>query len=71
MTWLSHMLDYKLYGDRSKGHLLTNVFLHITNALILYIVLFRLTGAIWQSALVAVLFALHPLNVYSVAREFE
>ncbi|MCH2606581.1 MAG: tetratricopeptide repeat protein [Nitrospinales bacterium] len=67
MTWLSHMLDYELYGDRPKGHLLTNVLLHITNALLLFMVLFRLTGAIWQSAFVAVLFALHPLNVGSVA----
>ena len=67
MTWLSHMLDYELYGDRPKGHLLTNVFLHITNTLLLFMVLFRLTGAIWQSAFVAVLFALHPLNVGSVA----
>ena len=60
MTWLSHMLDYELYGDRPKGHLLTNVLLHITNALLLFMVLFRLTGAIWQSAFVAVVFALHP-----------
>jgi len=67
VTWLSHMLDYELYGDRPKGHLLTNVFLHITNTLLLFMVLFRLTGAIWQSAFVAVLFALHPLNVGSVA----
>ena len=67
MTWLSHMLDYELYGDRPKGHLLTNVLLHITNALLLFMVLFRLTGAIWQSAFVAVLFALHPINVGSVA----
>ena len=67
MTWLSHMLDYEFYGDRPKGHFLTNVLLHITNALLLFMVLFRLTGAIWQSAFVAVLFALHPLNVGSVA----
>ncbi|MFP6637917.1 MAG: glycosyltransferase family 39 protein, partial [Nitrospinaceae bacterium] len=67
MTWLSHMLDYEIYGDRPKGHLLTNVLLHITNALLLFVVLFRLTGAIWKSAFVAVLFALHPLNVDSVA----
>ena len=67
MTWFSHMLDYDLYGDHPRGHLLTNVLLHITNALLLFMVLFRLTGAIWQSAFVAVLFALHPLNVGSVA----
>tara|TARA_Y100001960_G_scaffold80468_1_gene85909 strand:- start:316 stop:2319 length:2004 start_codon:yes stop_codon:yes gene_type:complete len=67
MTWLSHMLDYELYGDHPRGHLLTNVLLHITNTLLLFMVLLRLTGAIWQSAFVAVLFALHPLNVGSVA----
>jgi len=48
MTWLSHMLDYELYGDRPKGHFLTNVLLHITNVLLLFMVLFRLTGAIWR-----------------------
>jgi len=67
MVWLSHMLDFELYGLDPKGHLLTNVLLHITNALLLFVVLFRLTGAIWKSAFVAVLFALHPLNVDSVA----
>ena len=64
---LSHMLDYELYGSNPKGHLLTNLFFHISNSLLLFLVLLRMTGAIWQSAFVATMFALHPLNVESVA----
>jgi len=67
MTWLSYMLDYQLYGLNPKGFLLTNLFFHIANSLLLFLILFRMTGAIWQSAFVAVVFALHPLNVESVA----
>jgi len=67
VTWLSHMFDYELYGDRPKGHHLTSLFFHIANALILFIVLSRMTGAVWQCGLVAAMFALHPLNVESVA----
>ena len=67
ITWLSHMLDYQLYGLHPKGHHLTSLFLHIANALILFIVLSRMTGALWQSGFVAVIFALHPFNVESVA----
>jgi len=67
MTWLSHMLDYQLYGLHPKGHYLTNLFLHISSVLILFIVLLRMTGALWQSGFVAAMFALHPLNVESVA----
>ena len=67
VTWLSHMLDYQLYESHPKGHYLTNLFLHIASALILFIVLFRMTGALWQSAFVAAMFAFHPLNVESVA----
>jgi len=67
MTWLSHMLDYQLYGLHAKGHHLTSLFLHIANALILFIVLSRMTGKLWQSGFVAAMFAFHPLNVESVA----
>ena len=49
MTWLSHMLDYQLYGLHPKGHYLTNLFLHISSVLILFIVLLRMTGALWES----------------------
>jgi protein O-mannosyl-transferase len=67
MTWLSHMLDYQLYGLHPKGHHLTNIFIHISSVLILFIVLLRMTGAFWQSGFVAAMFAFHPLNVESVA----
>jgi len=67
VTWFSHILDYQLYGLHAKGHHLTSLFLHIANSLLLFLVLFRMTGAIWQSAFVASMFAFHPLNVESVA----
>jgi len=67
LTWFSYMLDYQLYGSHAKGYLLTNLFFHIANSLLLFLVLFRMTGAIWQSAFVAAMFAFHPLNVESVA----
>jgi len=67
VTWLSHMLDYQLYGLNPKGHHLTNVLFHIANAMLLFLVVQRMTGALWQSAFVAALFAIHPLNVESVA----
>lgn len=67
VTWLSHMLDYQLYGLNPKGHHLTNLFFHIANSLLLFIVLLRMTGALWQSCFVAAMFALHPLHVESVA----
>ena len=67
VTWLSHMLDYELYGMEPFGHHLTSLIFHITNTLLLFGVLLKMTGALWRSGLVAVLFALHPLNVESVA----
>jgi tetratricopeptide (TPR) repeat protein len=67
VTWFSHILDYQLYGLNAKGHHLTSLFFHIANSLLLFLVLFRMTGAIWQSAFVASIFAFHPLNVDSVA----
>ena len=67
ITTLSYMLDYQLHGLNPKGFLLTNLFFHIANSLLLFLVLFRMTGAIWQSAFVAAMFAFHPLNVESVA----
>ncbi|MHC4458200.1 MAG: tetratricopeptide repeat protein [Planctomycetota bacterium] len=67
LSWLSHMLDVQLHGLASGRHLLTNVFIHICNAFLLFYVLRRMTGARWPSVLVALLFALHPLNVEAVA----
>ena len=66
-TSLSFILDYQLYGLNPKGFLLTNLFFHIANALLLFMVLLRMTGTLWQSGFVAVMFALHPFNVESVA----
>ena len=67
MTWLSHMLDYELYGLNPKGHHLTNVIFHIANTLLLLYLLYYTTQKYWQSMFVAALFALHPLHVESVA----
>jgi protein O-mannosyl-transferase len=67
LTWLSHMTDSQFFGMDSGWHHLTNVWLHALNALLLFAVLRRMTGARWPSALVAFLFALHPLHVESVA----
>ena len=67
VNWLSHILDYQLYGMHPKGHHLTSLFFHIANALLLFMVLHRMTGALWQSGFVAAMFAFHPLNVESVA----
>src|SRR5437660_2468973 len=67
LTRLSHMLDAQLFGLRSGFHHLTNVLLHALSTLLLFAVLQRTTGALWRSALVAFLFALHPLHVESVA----
>ena len=65
VTWLSHMLDWQLFGNNAGGHHLTNLILHIANTLLLFIVLRQMTSAFWQSAFVAALFALHPLHVES------
>ena len=67
LTWLSHMLDYDLYELNPGGHHWTNVEFHIANTVLLFFILFRMTGALWKSAIVAALFALHPLHVESVA----
>jgi Flp pilus assembly protein TadD len=67
LTWISHMLDCSLFGLDSGWHHFTNVCLHMLSTLFWFAVLKRLTGARWRSALVAFLFALHPLHVESVA----
>ncbi|MGZ6218556.1 MAG: tetratricopeptide repeat protein [Syntrophales bacterium] len=67
VTWLSHMLDCQLYGLNPKGHHLTNLLFHILNTLLLFLILKRMTDALWRSAFVAALFAVHPLHVESVA----
>jgi tetratricopeptide (TPR) repeat protein len=68
LAWLSLQLDSTLYGGQNAGGFhRTNVLLHAANALLLFLVLARMTGAVWRSAVVAALFALHPLHVESVA----
>jgi hypothetical protein len=67
LTWLSHMADIQMFGLNAGGHHLTSVVLHAANAALLFYVLLGLTGTLWRSALVAALFALHPLHVESVA----
>jgi tetratricopeptide (TPR) repeat protein len=67
LTWLSHMLDWKLYGPQPGMHHTTNLIFHILNALLLFMLIQQMTGARWQSAMIAAIFALHPLNVESVA----
>ena len=62
-----HMLDVQLFGLDPAGHHVTNLVLHTANALVLLLLLHRLTGALGRSALVAALFAVHPLHVESVA----
>ncbi len=67
ITWLSHMLDVELYGLNAGAHHSTNVIFHILNSMLLFLLLHRMTGALWRSAMVAALFAVHPLHVESVA----
>ena len=67
LTWISHMLDCQLYGLNPGGHHLTSVLLHAATAILLFLVLRQMTGALWASAFVAAVFAIHPLRVESVA----
>lgn len=67
LTWLSHMLDCQMYGLDAGGHHLTNVLLHTTSVILLFLVLRQMTGMVWRSAFVAAIFAVHPLRAESVA----
>jgi len=67
LTTLSHMLDCQLFGTHAGGHHLTNVLLHTAAVILLFLVLRRMTAALWPSAFVAAVFAIHPLHVESVA----
>jgi hypothetical protein len=67
LTWISHMLDVTLFGLAPGPHHLMNVALHAVNAVLLFALLVRLTGARWRSAFVAAAFAVHPLRVESIA----
>lgn len=67
LTWVSHMLDFELFGDDAGWHHLVNLMLHLLNVLLLYALFFRMSGRTMPGAIVAVLFAIHPINVESVA----
>jgi len=67
LTWISHMLDTQFFGLNPGEPHLVNVALHAANTILLFLLLQQLTGALWRSAIVAALFALHPLHVESVA----
>ena len=67
LTWFSHMLDRDLFGVGSGADHLMNLLLHMLSALLLFAVMKQMTGAVWRSAFVALIFALHPLHIESVA----
>ena len=67
LTWLSHMIDIQIFDRWAGGHHLTNLFFHVLSTLLLFLVLRKMTASVWRSALVAALFALHPLHIQSVA----
>jgi tetratricopeptide (TPR) repeat protein len=66
ITWLSHQLDYQMHGRWPGGHHLTSVLLHAANSVLLFLFFWRTTKALWPSAFVAAIFAIHPLHVESV-----
>ena len=67
LTWIAHMIDSHLFGIFAGGHLLVSALIHVANTLLVFWFLLGTTRARWSSALVAALFALHPLHVESVA----
>ncbi len=66
LNWQSHMLDCEIYGLKPWGHHLTSVFIHALNAVLVFVVFMKMTGAVGRSLIVAFLFGLHPLRVQSV-----
>src|SRR6476646_5429314 len=67
LTWISHMIDCQFFGTNAGRHLLVNALIHVANTLLVFWFLLRTTRACWPSALVAALFAMHPMHVESVA----
>jgi protein O-mannosyl-transferase len=67
LTWVSHIIDVSVFGAKPAGYHLVNVGFHIANVILLFLILKKMTGAIWPSAFVAAVFGLHPLGVESVA----
>jgi Flp pilus assembly protein TadD len=66
LTWVSHIVDWRLYGLEPEGHHLTSLIFHAASSILLFLALNHLTSALWPSAFVATMFALHPLRVESV-----
>ena len=67
LTWISHMLDVKYFGMNAGRHHLMNLFFHVANTLLIFLIFRKMTGSLWESAFVAALFAIHPMHVESVA----
>jgi len=67
VTWLSHMLDCTVFGLAPGGHHGASLLFHILNTVLLYLLFLTATGALWRSAFIAALFAVHPLHIESVA----
>jgi tetratricopeptide (TPR) repeat protein len=67
LTWISHLIDISVFGIKPAGHHLVSVSFHIASVILLFLILKKMTGAVWPSAFVAAVFGLHPLGVESVA----
>jgi protein O-mannosyl-transferase len=67
LTWLSHALDYQLFGPKPAGHHYVSALFHALDAVLLFLLFQSATGFTWRSLMLALLFALHPVNVESVA----
>ena len=67
LTWISHMLDCEFFGLAPRGHHMVNLSIHALNAILVFLLFQRMTGALWRSAFLAAVFALHPLQVDTVA----
>jgi protein O-mannosyl-transferase len=67
LTWISYLIDRQLFGMHAGGFHAVNVLLHAASSVLLFVALFRMTGRAWRCAIVAAVFALHPLHVESVA----
>jgi tetratricopeptide (TPR) repeat protein len=67
LTWISHMIDCQFFGLNPGAHHMVSVLFHVLNTMLLFLILRAMTGALWKSAFVAALFALHPMHVESVA----
>ena len=67
LTWITHMIDFEIYGSAASGHHLTSLAIHLLNTVLLLLFLYKATNRYWQSVFVAAVFALHPLHVEPVA----